>query len=37
MKYENSHLPFAQGELRDDGAVDLLKGLFGGEAEYQRM
>src|SRR5262249_45483905 len=35
-EHKNSGLPLAQGELRDDGAVDLLKGLFGGETKTQR-
>src|SRR6516162_6384168 len=35
-EHENSGLPLAQGELRDDGAVDLLKGLLGGETKTQR-
>src|SRR5262249_60390388 len=35
-EHENSGLPFAQSELRDDGAVDLLKGLLGGETKAER-
>src|SRR5258708_26654424 len=35
-KNENSRLTFAQGKLRDDGPVDRLEGLFGGQTEHQR-
>src|SRR6516225_3748863 len=35
-EHENSGLPFAQSELRDDSALDLLKGLLGGETKAER-
>src|SRR5262249_38680630 len=35
-EHENSGLPLAQSELRDDGAVDLLKWLLGGKTKTQR-